>query len=159
MPFGGRQDLPCSLPVPMRPVDLLAASVVAFSAAFSVAAAAFPQEEPGYWYYCQSAREYYPKVPSCAESWIKVSPRHDRPRAAETDPGTGPNEIRPAERQSPVSQREDGRGEGMSSTRAPEAIPQTTLNEQEGAKSEAPLGRVTKWVSTIARRAKSGRFA
>ena len=27
---------------------------------------------PGYWYYCKSAGEYYPGVPSCPEPWIKV---------------------------------------------------------------------------------------
>ncbi len=28
--------------------------------------------EPAYWYYCSSAKGYYPAVPSCAEEWIKV---------------------------------------------------------------------------------------
>jgi hypothetical protein len=28
----------------------------------------------GYWYYCESAEGYYPKVPSCPEPWIKVPP-------------------------------------------------------------------------------------
>jgi hypothetical protein len=31
--------------------------------------------EPGYWYYCQSARAYYPTAPSCEEAWVKVPPR------------------------------------------------------------------------------------
>lgn len=31
----------------------------------------------GYWYYCQSSKEYYPRVPSCPEAWIKVAPRQD----------------------------------------------------------------------------------
>jgi hypothetical protein len=31
--------------------------------------------EEGYWYYCQSARAYYPTAPSCAEPWVKVPPR------------------------------------------------------------------------------------
>lgn len=30
---------------------------------------------PGFWYYCASAREYYPKVGTCAEPWIAVPPR------------------------------------------------------------------------------------
>lgn len=30
--------------------------------------------EPGYWYYCSSARNYYPNVQSCPELWIKVPP-------------------------------------------------------------------------------------
>src|SRR5258705_5105254 len=29
----------------------------------------------GYWYYCPSARAYYPSVPTCPEAWIKVPPR------------------------------------------------------------------------------------
>jgi len=28
-----------------------------------------------YWYYCESAKVYYPNVPTCAEAWIKVAPR------------------------------------------------------------------------------------
>ena len=30
-----------------------------------------------YWYYCPSARDYYPSVPTCSEAWIKVPPRQD----------------------------------------------------------------------------------
>lgn len=29
----------------------------------------------GYWYYCPSARAYYPTVPTCPEEWMKVPPR------------------------------------------------------------------------------------
>ena len=29
---------------------------------------------PGYWYYCHSAREYYPTVDSCDEGWVRVAP-------------------------------------------------------------------------------------
>jgi hypothetical protein len=39
------------------------------------------QQEPaqtslpaGYWYYCASARGYYPSVPTCPEAWIQVPP-------------------------------------------------------------------------------------
>ena len=28
-----------------------------------------------FWYYCQSARAYYPTVPNCPESWVRVAPR------------------------------------------------------------------------------------
>jgi hypothetical protein len=28
-----------------------------------------------YWYYCPSARAYYPTAPACPEPWIKVPPR------------------------------------------------------------------------------------
>jgi hypothetical protein len=28
-----------------------------------------------YWYYCESARAYYPSVPRCPEPWLKVPPR------------------------------------------------------------------------------------
>jgi len=28
-----------------------------------------------YWYYCESARAYYPTAPSCPEPWIKVPER------------------------------------------------------------------------------------
>jgi hypothetical protein len=27
-----------------------------------------------YWYYCASAKKYYPDVPKCREAWIKVPP-------------------------------------------------------------------------------------
>lgn len=27
------------------------------------------------WYYCASAKAYYPTVPTCAEPWVKVPPR------------------------------------------------------------------------------------
>ena len=30
---------------------------------------------PSYWYYCKSARGYYPDVPSCREPWVQVPPR------------------------------------------------------------------------------------
>jgi len=34
-------------------------------------------QHPGqsYWYYCSSARAYYPTVPTCPEPWVKVPPR------------------------------------------------------------------------------------
>ena len=28
-----------------------------------------------YWYYCPSAKGYYPYVKTCPETWVKVSPR------------------------------------------------------------------------------------
>lgn len=28
-----------------------------------------------WWYYCESAGDYYPNVASCPESWVKVAPR------------------------------------------------------------------------------------
>lgn len=28
-----------------------------------------------YWYYCSSARAYYPTAPTCPEPWVKVPPR------------------------------------------------------------------------------------
>jgi hypothetical protein len=33
------------------------------------------QARPGYWYYCASAREYYPKAAKCPQPWIPVAPR------------------------------------------------------------------------------------
>ena len=33
------------------------------------------QPRAGYWYYCASAREYYPKAAKCPEPWIPVAPR------------------------------------------------------------------------------------
>ena len=33
------------------------------------------QARPGYWYYCASAREYYPKAAKCPEPWIPVAPK------------------------------------------------------------------------------------
>lgn len=32
-------------------------------------------EPQGYWYYCPSAKAYYPKVETCREAWVKVPPR------------------------------------------------------------------------------------
>jgi hypothetical protein len=31
-----------------------------------------PQEAGAYWYYCPGAREYYPKVGTCSEQWVRV---------------------------------------------------------------------------------------
>ncbi|MEX2222579.1 MAG: hypothetical protein WEG40_12350 [Candidatus Rokuibacteriota bacterium] len=36
-----------------------------------------PAAPTPYWYYCASAKGYYPTVPGCAEAWIKVP---ERPR-------------------------------------------------------------------------------
>jgi hypothetical protein len=33
------------------------------------------QSPQSYWYYCPSARAYYPTAPTCPEEWIKVAPR------------------------------------------------------------------------------------
>jgi len=33
------------------------------------------QRPQSYWYYCPSAKGYYPTVPTCPEVWIKVPPR------------------------------------------------------------------------------------
>ncbi len=33
-----------------------------------------PPDGP-YWYYCSSARAYFPTVPECPEPWVKVPPR------------------------------------------------------------------------------------
>ena len=38
----------------------------------------YTQQQPApesYWYYCESAKAYYPTAPTCAEAWIKVPPR------------------------------------------------------------------------------------
>jgi hypothetical protein len=37
--------------------------------------------DDGFWYYCASARGYYPEVPDCPEAWVKVAPR-----SSSTDP-------------------------------------------------------------------------
>jgi hypothetical protein len=34
-----------------------------------------PPVTENFWYYCPSANGYYPSVPSCPESWVKVAPR------------------------------------------------------------------------------------
>src|SRR6185437_5284501 len=36
-----------------------------------------PPAPTAYWYYCSSAKQYYPTVPSCPEEWVKVP---ERPR-------------------------------------------------------------------------------
>ena len=38
-------------------------------------AAQQPVTPQSYWYYCQSAKGYYPNVQSCPEAWVKVVPR------------------------------------------------------------------------------------
>ena len=42
-----------------------------------LAAPAAPAAPTAYWYYCQSAKAYYPTAPSCPEEWVKVP---ERPR-------------------------------------------------------------------------------
>ena len=32
------------------------------------------QDPTGYWYFCPSAGDYYPRVQSCSEPWQKVAP-------------------------------------------------------------------------------------
>ena len=39
---------------------------------------AAPQQPKAYWYYCASARAYYPTAPTCPEVWIKVPPRSEQ---------------------------------------------------------------------------------
>jgi hypothetical protein len=34
-----------------------------------------PQAPPQYWYYCNSAKAYYPYVRSCPEGWMQVVPQ------------------------------------------------------------------------------------
>ena len=34
-----------------------------------------PAAPTAYWYYCMSAKGYYPTVPSCPEEWVKVPER------------------------------------------------------------------------------------
>lgn len=36
---------------------------------------AAPTPAQSYWYYCESAGDYYPTVPTCREPWVKVLPR------------------------------------------------------------------------------------
>jgi len=37
-----------------------------------------PAFEPGYWYYCQERKGYYPTVKSCPSTWQKVAPSNSR---------------------------------------------------------------------------------
>jgi hypothetical protein len=34
-----------------------------------------PAPPPAYWYYCMSAKAYYPSVQTCPEDWVKVPAR------------------------------------------------------------------------------------
>lgn len=34
-----------------------------------------PAPPQAYWYYCPSAKAYYPTVSTCAEPWVKIPPR------------------------------------------------------------------------------------
>ncbi len=38
-----------------------------------------PPPQPAYWYYCESARAYYPYVQQCPEGWLEVVPRPPAP--------------------------------------------------------------------------------
>ncbi len=38
-----------------------------------------PPQQPAYWYYCQSAKTYYPYVQQCPEGWLQVVPRPPAP--------------------------------------------------------------------------------
>ncbi len=33
-----------------------------------------PSQQPSYWYYCESAKAYYPYVKECPSGWLKVAP-------------------------------------------------------------------------------------
>jgi hypothetical protein len=48
------------------------ASAYAYAAPASVYA---PAPAPSYWYYCASARTYYPYISTCPEGWMQVVPR------------------------------------------------------------------------------------
>ena len=52
------------------------------------------QPSPRYWYYCASAKAYYPYVPTCSEGWQQVVPPTE---AARLERGEGPIcEVAPA---------------------------------------------------------------
>lgn len=38
-----------------------------------------PPPQPASWYYCESARAYYPYVQQCPEGWLEVVPRPPAP--------------------------------------------------------------------------------
>jgi hypothetical protein len=40
--------------------------------------AAVPTLEPGYWYYCNESKAYYPHVQQCSGNWVKVAPQPAR---------------------------------------------------------------------------------
>ena len=44
-----------------------------------------PQQtvDPGYWYYCQDAKGYYPYVKECPNGWMKVVPSPPQPERKE----------------------------------------------------------------------------
>lgn len=35
----------------------------------------FIEQSPSYWYYCESAKAYYPYVKDCAGGWLTVVPQ------------------------------------------------------------------------------------
>jgi len=53
-----------------------------------------PRQVPAqYWYYCPSARGYYPYVPACPEAWLQVVPQPTPPQpppAYPTPPSSPP---------------------------------------------------------------------
>ncbi len=67
-------------PVVVAPIPAPAPVVVAPAPVIEqppVYAQPVPDETPAqsYWYFCPSAKAYYPSVQSCADAWVKVPPR------------------------------------------------------------------------------------
>ena len=45
----------------------------------AAAPAPAPAQQPAYWYYCRSAKAYYPYVKNCPEGWQAVQPQPPAP--------------------------------------------------------------------------------
>ena len=71
--YGGYYAAPPSVIYAPQPVVIQPAPVyIERPAVEDATAEASGPSEPAYWYYCASARQYYPKVSSCREPWVKV---------------------------------------------------------------------------------------
>lgn len=68
-PWGPRIYVPAPVIVSPPPVYIEQRPPVA------VAPAAPATPEPGYWYYCDAAKGYYPYIKECPGGWQKVAPQ------------------------------------------------------------------------------------
>src|SRR5262245_44055221 len=75
--YGGCYGPPYAYYPPPYPAPAVAQEQQNYAQAAPEQAPAAPEQPKAYWYYCASARAYYPTAPSCPEVWIKVPPRSE----------------------------------------------------------------------------------